>query len=63
MSLKAKFFTMPILFVLIVATHTTLGQTTGFTYQGSLRESGGSANGQYDFQFKLFDAPTAPKSV
>jgi hypothetical protein len=31
-------------------------QTTAFTYQGKLLESGNPANGQRDFQFKLFDA-------
>src|SRR5215510_1060885 len=31
------------------------GQTTAFTYQGKLVENGNPANGNYDFQFKLFD--------
>lgn len=31
---------------------------TGFTYQGRLLDNGSPANGSYDFQFKLFDAPT-----
>ncbi|HET9493722.1 MAG TPA: hypothetical protein VFR15_05785, partial [Chloroflexia bacterium] len=29
---------------------------TGFTYQGSLKNGGNPANGQFDFQFKLYDA-------
>ncbi len=29
---------------------------TAFTYQGRLLDNGASANGQYDFQFKLYDA-------
>lgn len=33
------------------------GQTTQFTYQGRLTESGNPANSSYDFQFKLFDSP------
>ena len=32
--------------------------TTAFTYQGRLSDAGNPANGTYDFQFRLFDAPT-----
>jgi hypothetical protein len=31
-------------------------QTTGFTYQGSLKDGVNVANGNYDFEFLLFDA-------
>src|SRR5882724_1721578 len=31
-------------------------QSSGFTYQGKLADGGNAANGQYDFQFQLFDA-------
>src|SRR5262249_38796515 len=30
-------------------------QTTVFTYQGSLKDGASPANGNYDFEFKLFD--------
>jgi len=33
-------------------------QSTAFTYQGKLADSGNPANGQYDFQFKVFDTQT-----
>jgi hypothetical protein len=33
-------------------------QTTAFTYQGRLTDSGGAANGQYDLEFKLYDGVT-----
>ena len=33
-------------------------QTTQFTYQGKLADTGSPASGQYDFQFKLFDTAT-----
>lgn len=33
-----------------------LAQTTAFTYQGKLTDAGNPANGNYDLQFKLFDA-------
>jgi hypothetical protein len=32
--------------------------TTSFTYQGHLTDGGSPANGPYDFEFKLYDAPT-----
>ncbi|MBK8466071.1 MAG: hypothetical protein IPL32_09580 [Chloracidobacterium sp.] len=34
-------------------------QTTAFTFQGSLQSSGSPANGNYDFEFKLFDLVSA----
>jgi hypothetical protein len=33
-------------------------QSTAFTYQGRLTDSGGTANGQYDLEFKLYDGVT-----
>jgi hypothetical protein len=51
-----------ILLMLCIAYSLNLGaasaQTTGFTYQGKLSDSGTPANSNYDFQFKLFDLPT-----
>src|ERR1041385_6642571 len=44
------------LIVLCFSASTTLAQTTAFTYQGKLTDTGSPANGAYDFQFKLFDA-------
>ena len=40
------------------ASATVFGQGTVFTYQGKLSDTGNPANGQYDFQFKLFDSQT-----
>jgi hypothetical protein len=37
---------------------TTEGQGSGFTYQGVLSNQGRPANGLYDLQFRLADAPT-----
>jgi len=39
-------------FVMVVSVH---AQTSAFTFQGRLNDSGVPANGQYDFQFWLFD--------
>jgi photosystem II stability/assembly factor-like uncharacterized protein len=33
-------------------------QGTAFYYQGKLNDGGSAANGNYDFQFSLYDAPT-----
>src|SRR6266496_4207845 len=50
--------------VLIALTNVVLGPvhaaplSNAFTYQGRLTDNGQLANGTYDFQFRLFDAPT-----
>jgi hypothetical protein len=36
---------------------------SGFTYQGKLKEGANPANGQYDFQFALYDAATGGSQV
>ncbi len=36
---------------------------SGFTYQGLLRSAGNPANGQYDFQFTLYDAASGGNQV
>ena len=43
-------------FVLLLVISPVLAQTTAFTYQGKLTDSGNLANGNYDMQFRLFDA-------
>ena len=40
----------------LVGYSTAWAQTTGFTYQGNLRNGGTAANGSYDFELLLFDA-------
>ena len=35
---------------------TTFSQATEFTYQGNLKDGPNVANGNYDFEFRLFDA-------
>jgi hypothetical protein len=46
------------MFIALCAAQTTLAQTTVFGYPGKLDFDGVPANGQFDFQFKLFDALT-----
>src|SRR5215813_1319426 len=41
---------------LLLLTSLAQAQTTAFTYQGKLTDSGNLATGNYDFQFTLFDA-------
>jgi len=38
-------------------------QTNAFTYQGRLSDASGPVNGQYDFTFQLFDAPSGGNQV
>ena len=44
---------LPLLILLVAGS--AAAQTTAFTYQGKLTDSGNLANGNYDFQFALFD--------
>src|SRR5215471_12960534 len=59
LSLQAR-VTRATLFTALLLLSATAGvaQTTGFTYQGRLTDSGAPANGNYDLQFTLWDAVT-----
>lgn len=51
-------FSLMMLIVLLLAPVGLYAQTpmgTAFTYQGRLTDGGGPANGDYDFEFKLYD--------
>src|SRR5262249_48958762 len=48
----------PVALIVVFAANTVWAQTTEFTYQGKLTDSGNLTNGNYDFQFKLFDTVT-----
>lgn len=54
---------MDLFVALLLSVHATMAQTTAFTYQGRLTDSSLPANGIYDFQFKLFDAPMGGSQV
>jgi hypothetical protein len=49
--------------IFICAASATLAQTTAFSYQGLLNNGGAAANGNFEFQFKLFDAPSGGTQV
>src|SRR5262245_8750688 len=53
---KAKRFITISVFWLFVGMTCATAQTTEFTYQGSLKDGATAANGNYDFEFALFDA-------
>src|SRR5712691_3235617 len=53
-SIRLRLFAALTLFVAISAN----AQTTQFTYQGKLADTGSPAIAQYDFQFTLFDTPS-----
>jgi len=46
-------------FLLMLMSVATSAQTTAFNYQGSLRDGAHLANGNYDFEFALFDSLAA----
>lgn len=50
-------------FVLLLLSITSLGQTTAFNFQGRLNDGSSPANGHYDLQFKLYDAITGGNRV
>ena len=41
----------------------SVAQSTSFTYQGKLSDTGSLANASYDFQVKLFDTPTVGTGI
>ena len=56
--LCASFAGLIALGLLFVNATAANAQSTAFTYQGRLSDQGAPANGAYDFQFSLYDAPT-----
>src|SRR5205809_2073675 len=55
-SLFGKSFALfTIVLAMLLSATTARAQTTSFVYQGRLSDGGTAANGNYDFQFALFD--------
>lgn len=52
-----------LLSLILLAPGICLAQTTAFTYQGKLGSGGAAANGDYQFEFKLFDSDLAGTQV
>lgn len=57
--MKIKIFTSLFLLMTTVA----FGQSTEFTYQGNLNAAGVAANGNYDFEFRLYGTPAAGTQI
>jgi hypothetical protein len=53
-----RFKLLASIILLVTGNTIALGQTSAFTYQGKLSDSGNAANSTYDIQFKLFDNAT-----
>jgi hypothetical protein len=47
-----------VLLAILVGAYPAEAQTSSFIYQGKLTDGGAPANGNYDFQFALWDSPT-----
>jgi hypothetical protein len=52
-----------LLSLILLAPTICLAQTTAFTYQGKLGSGGAPANGDYQFEFKLFDSGLAGNQI
>lgn len=49
--------------IIVVLSLGASAQTTEFSHQGSLNISGSAANGNYDFEFRLFDTSSGPTQI
>ena len=58
MLMKNKSHFISIFLSVLFCLGTVQAQTTGFTYQGSLKNGANPASGNHDFEFALFDAVT-----
>lgn len=56
-------FTCMIAILLSIFVNIINAQTSGFVYQGKLQDGGISANGTYQFEFKLFDAASGGNQI
>src|SRR5262245_59460126 len=57
--IKLRGSSLAMALLLVAITITALAQGTAFTYQGKLTDSGNAPNGNYDFEFRLFDSLSA----
>src|ERR1700674_1167398 len=56
-------FVTLLLLVLFSSAVTTSAQSSSFTYQGKLNDSGTAANGNYDLEFALFDSASGGTQI
>ena len=55
--------TLLLVIILLAATATLNAQSTTFSYQGNLNTNGTPANGNFDFEFALFDSLVAGNQI
>lgn len=60
MRVRRMVLVLPILLILVSLAG---AQSTAFSYQGKLLVSGVPANGNYDFQFRIYDLPTGGTQI
>ncbi len=53
---KKSLSVIPALFAVLLFAHTLFGQSTAFSYQGSLQNGANPTSGNHDFEFALFDS-------
>lgn len=58
-----KFRMLAAVLLIQFAVFTVYSQTTEFTYQGSLKDGASPANGNYDFEFRLYDAAAGGNQI
>jgi hypothetical protein len=63
MKIIKVWMTISVATVIMAAAISVCSQTTEFTYQGSLKDGSNVANGNYDFEFAVFDAPSGGTQV
>ncbi len=49
--------------IILVSAMTSFAQSSSFNYQGRLNDASATANGTFQFQFKLNDAPTGGTQI
>jgi hypothetical protein len=54
--MKNRIYIWIFLLFAIFITSSASGQSTSFSYQGTLNQGGAPANGSFDFEFRLYDA-------
>lgn len=60
---KSLFLSVAVTFVSFFVIHSSFAQGTAFLYQGQLGSGGTAANGNYDFQFTVYNAVTNGSAV
>lgn len=63
MKTKTAFGAVFLAIAFFLTINSAFAQTSAFNFQGRLNDNSNPANGRYDLQFKLFDAPTGGNQI